>query len=312
MHVCVCQYVSHTVNVLYVGIICLIRERDISNMWQHCFEDAPGHVMLWKVTAKRNMVVATRKHDLTYIYVWYIWYIMVFYSEMCEWEKEKHDNAVFALPSCLYKNPTSFLPVVWASPIHLRAELLSHFLCQDESSKMMLLHISNTRLQNPRASLPAKHGRSSDCCPSAEVDACNMSVALGRSDWLWLYTLSQLHTGRVNIKPYVDQWSVFFSHDRTKRSCFRQILQEVSELDLNSTCLKISYCRTGAAAHDFERARQTLWNMAQQLMFLPVSCWQESGWHRRTWSMTNWNMTTTHSVSNIENIGIISFLQWNV
>ena len=63
--VCVCQYVSHTVNVLYVGIICLFRERDISNMWQHCFEDAPGHVMLWKVTAKRNMVVATRKHDLT-------------------------------------------------------------------------------------------------------------------------------------------------------------------------------------------------------------------------------------------------------
>ena len=192
------------------------------------------------------------------------------------------------------------------------AELLSHFLCQHESSKMMLLHISNTRLQNPRASLPAKHGRSSDCCPSAEVDACNMSVALGRSDWLWLYTLSQLHTWRVNIKPYFDQWSVFFSHDRTKRSCFRQILQEVSELDLNSTCLKISYCRTGAAAHDFERARQTLWNMAQQLMFLPVSCWQESGWHRRTWSMTNWNMTTTHSVSNIENIGIISFLQWNI
>ena len=49
-----------------------------------------------------------------------------------------------------------------------------------------------------------------------------------------------------------------FSHDRTKRSCFRQILQEVSELDLNSTCLKISYCRTGAAAHDLEGSANAL------------------------------------------------------
>ena len=194
---------------------------------------------------------------------------MVYIIQRCANEKRKSITMPFLhchlVSSSTKPNQLSACGLGFSDPSpRWTAELLNHFLCQDESSKMMLLHISNTRLQNPRASLPAKHGRSSDCCPSAEVDACNMSVALGRSHWLWLYTLSQLHTWRVNIKPYVDQWSVFFSHDRTKRSCFRQILQEVSELDLNSPCLKISYCRTGAAAHDFERTRQTLWNMAQQ------------------------------------------------